>query len=51
MIDTKIFNNTKDAFILKTKKDLNRSLFIFKSMSIPFFVPIRYIFYKIIIEA
>ena len=40
MIDTKIFNNTKDAFILKTKKDLNRSLFIFRAMSIPLLVPV-----------
>lgn len=40
MIDTKIFNDTKNAFILKTDKDLKRSLFIFSLMNIPFFVPI-----------
>lgn len=39
MLDTKIFNNTKDAFILKSDSDLNRSLFIFRLMSIPFLVP------------
>lgn len=47
MIDTKIFNNTKDAFILKTKKDLSRSLFIFRMMNIPFFVPIGIFFTKL----
>lgn len=47
MVDTKIFNNTKDAFILKTKKDLNRSLFIFKTMNIPFFVPLGIFFTKL----
>jgi proline dehydrogenase len=40
MLDAKIFNNTKDAFALKTDEDLKRSLFIFKLMSIPFMVPI-----------
>ncbi|GGE41284.1 proline dehydrogenase family protein [Psychroflexus planctonicus] len=40
MIDTKIFNNTKDAFVLKSDSDLNRSLFIFRLMSIPFLVPL-----------
>lgn len=40
MLDTKIFNNTKDAFALKTDADLKRSLFIFKLMSVPFLVPI-----------
>ena len=47
MIDTKIFNNTKDAFILKTKKDLNRSLFIFRAMNIPFLVPVGIFFTKL----
>jgi proline dehydrogenase len=47
MVDTKIFNNTKDAFILKTKKDLDRSLFIFKTMNIPFFVPLGIFFTKL----
>jgi len=47
MIDTKIFNNTKDAFVLKTKKDLKRSLFIFKAMSIPYLVPIGIFFTKL----
>ncbi len=40
MLDAKIFNNTKDAFALKTDDDLKRSLFIFKLMSIPYMVPI-----------
>lgn len=40
MIDTKIFNNTKDAFALKSNDDLKRSLFIFKLMNIPFMVPL-----------
>lgn len=40
MLDAKIFNNTKDAFALKTDEDLKRSLFIFKLMSIPYMVPI-----------
>jgi proline dehydrogenase len=40
MIDTKIFNNTKHAFVLKSDKDLKRSLFLFTMMNIPFFVPI-----------
>ncbi|GGE09732.1 proline dehydrogenase family protein [Psychroflexus salis] len=40
MIDTKIFNNTKDAFALKSDSDLDRSLFIFRLMSIPFLVPL-----------
>lgn len=39
MLDSKIFNNTKDAFALKTDDDLKRSLFIFKLMSIPYMVP------------
>lgn len=47
MVDTKIFNNTKDAFILKTKKDIKRSLFIFRMMNIPFFVPIGIFFTKL----
>ncbi|MGO1729808.1 MAG: proline dehydrogenase family protein, partial [Flavobacteriaceae bacterium] len=40
MLDTKIFNDTKHAFILKDDDDLKRSLFIFSMMNIPFFVPI-----------
>jgi len=40
MIDTKIFNNTKHAFVLKSDKDLKRSLFLFSLMNVPFFVPI-----------
>ena len=40
MIDTKIFNNTKHAFVLKSDKDLKRSLFIFSMMNVPFFVPL-----------
>ena len=40
MIDTKIFNDTKHAFVLKSDKDLKRSLFLFTMMNIPFFVPI-----------
>lgn len=40
MLGTKIFNNTKDAFVLKSDADLKRSLFIFRLMSIPFLVPL-----------
>lgn len=40
MIDTKIFNNTKHAFVLKSDEDLKRSLFLFSMMDIPYFVPI-----------
>lgn len=40
MIDTKIFNNTKRAFILKSDSNLRRSIFIFRLMSIPFLVPL-----------
>lgn len=40
MLDTKIFNDTKHAFILKDDDDLKRSLFIFSMMNIPFFVPV-----------
>jgi proline dehydrogenase len=40
MIDTKIFNDTKHAFVLKSDKDLKRSLFLFTMMNIHFFVPI-----------
>lgn len=40
MIDTKIFNDTKHAFVLKSDKDLKRSLFLFTMMNIPFFVPV-----------
>lgn len=40
MIDTKIFNDTKHAFVLKSDKDLQRSLFLFTMMNVPFFVPI-----------
>lgn len=47
MVDTKIFNNTKDAFVLKTKKDLKRSLFMFRMMNIPFLVPIGIFFTKL----
>ena len=44
MLDTKIFNNTKRAFVLKSEKDLKRSIFIFKLMNIPFLVPISIFF-------
>ena len=47
MIDTKIFNNTKRAFVLKSEDDLNRSIFIFKMMNIPFLVPISIFFAEI----
>lgn len=47
MVGTKIFNDTKRAFILKSEKDLNRSVFIFKMMNIPFLVPISIFFAKI----
>jgi len=50
MIDTKIFNNTKRAFILKSNKDLNRSVFIFRLMNIPFLVPIGIFFTKIALK-
>ncbi|WP_019038129.1 proline dehydrogenase family protein [Psychroflexus tropicus] len=40
MIDTKIFNDTKHAFVLKSDKDLKRSLFLFSMMNIPYFVPV-----------
>ncbi|MDN6280611.1 MAG: proline dehydrogenase family protein [Psychroflexus sp.] len=40
MLDTKIFNDTKHAFVLKDDNDLKRSLFIFSLMNIPFFVPV-----------
>jgi len=50
MIDTKIFNNTKRAFVLKSKKDLNRSIFIFRLMNIPFLVPISIFFAKIALK-
>lgn len=40
MIDTKIFNDTKHAFVLKSEKDLKRSLFLFSMMNIPYFVPV-----------
>jgi len=40
MLDTKIFNNIKDAFVLKSDSDLKRSLFMFRLMSIPFLVPL-----------
>ncbi|NEV93214.1 proline dehydrogenase [Psychroflexus sp. YR1-1] len=40
MIDTKIFNNTKHAFVLKSDEDLKRSLFLFSMMNIPYFVPV-----------
>lgn len=47
MLDAKIFNNTKDAFALKTDKDLKRSLFIFRIMSVPMMVPILTFFTKL----
>jgi proline dehydrogenase len=50
MIDTKIFNNTKRAFILKSNKDLNRSVFIFRMMNVPFLVPIGIFFTKIALK-
>lgn len=37
---TKIFNNTKRAFSLKSKEELNRSLFIFEMLNRPFLVKI-----------
>ncbi|MFD0932950.1 proline dehydrogenase family protein [Psychroflexus salinarum] len=40
MIDTKIFNDTKHAFVLKSDEDLKRSLFLFSMMNVPYFVPI-----------
>ena len=40
MIDTKIFNDTKNAFVLKSDKDLKRSLFLFSMMDVPYFVPL-----------
>lgn len=50
MIDTKIFNNTKRAFILKSNKDLKRSIFIFKVMNVPFLVPIGIFFAKLALK-
>ncbi|RRO25640.1 proline dehydrogenase family protein [Flavobacteriaceae bacterium 14752] len=50
MLDTKIFNNTKRAFVLKSKKDLNRSIFIFRLMNIPLLVPISIFFTKIALK-
>ncbi|MGX1024861.1 proline dehydrogenase family protein [Psychroflexus sp. MBR-150] len=50
MIDTKIFNNTKRAFILKSEKDLKRSIFIFKLMNIPLLVPLGIFFTKIALK-
>lgn len=50
MIDTKIFNNTKRAFALKSKKDLKRSIFIFKLMNIPLLVPISIFFTKLLLK-
>ena len=47
MIDTKIFNNTKRAFVLKSEKDLSRSIFIFKLMNVPLLVPLGIFFAKI----
>lgn len=40
MIDTKIFNDTKHAFVLKSDEDLKRSLFLFTMMNVPYFVPV-----------
>ena len=50
MIDTKIFNNTKRAFIIKTDKDLSRSVFIFKTINVPFLVPIGIFFTKLALK-
>lgn len=50
MINTKIFNNTKRAFVLKSNKDLNRSIFIFKVMNIPFMVPLGIFFTKLALK-
>lgn len=50
MIDTKIFNNTKRAFILKSENDLNRSVFIFKTMNIPYLVPLGIFFTKLALK-
>lgn len=50
MIDTKIFNNTKRAFILKSESDLNRSVFIFKTMNIPYLVPLGIFFTKLALK-
>ena len=44
MLDTKIFNNTKRAFVLKSEQDLKRSIFIFRLMNIPLLVPISIFF-------
>lgn len=40
MIDTKIFNDTKHAFVLKSDEDLKRALFLFSMMNVPYFVPV-----------
>ena len=47
MLDKKIFGNTKRAFILKSNEDLNRSIFIFKLINIPFLVPVGIFFTKL----
>ncbi len=50
MLDTKIFNNTKRAFVLKSEKDLKRSIFIFQMMNIPFLVPVSIFFARIALK-
>jgi len=40
MITTKIFNNTKRAFSLKTDGELNRAIFMFKSIGSPVMVKV-----------
>lgn len=50
MIDTKIFNNTKRAFVLKSDQDLKRSVFIFRTINIPFFVPLGIFFTKLALK-
>ncbi len=50
MIDTKIFNNTKRAFVLKSNDDLKRSVFIFRTINIPFLVPLGIFFAKLALK-
>jgi proline dehydrogenase len=50
VIDTKIFNNTKRAFILKSNDDLKRSVFIFRTINIPFLVPLSIFFTKLALK-
>jgi len=40
MMTTKIFNNTKRAFSLKSESELNRAIFMFKMMGMPAMVKI-----------